>query len=78
VLPLLPEEAETFLALLFVFLVLPFVFLVLLVKTLGALFVLVDPAVPILIHILPIMTLTGAQEKGKNGNQKTQAFHVAG
>jgi len=54
-----------------------FVFLVLLVETLGALFVLVDPAVPILVHILPVMALTGTQEEVKNNNQQAEAFHGA-
>ena len=53
-----------------------FAFLVLLVETLGALFVLVDPAVSILIHILPVVTLTGTQEEGGNGNQQAEAFHA--
>jgi len=75
VLPLLPEQAEAFPS--FLGLLLPFAFLVLLVETLGPLFILVDPAVTVLIYILPIVALTGTQEEGKNGNQQTQAYHLA-
>ena len=53
------------------------VLLVLLVEALGPLFILVDLVISVLIRVLPVVALTGAQQESEGSNKQAQKFHLA-